>query len=434
MPLHRHRAPLALVLVALLPACSGGADESLPPAELGYFEDIKPIVDAKCAGCHVAGGIAPFPLTSFDQVSSAKRSVSSAVATRRMPPWLAAPGCSTYADDRSLSDAQIATITRWVEQGAPAGDSKREGKPLDVGSSHALSRVDRSLAPLETFTASASSDEYRCFVLDWPETATTFVTGFRANPDDRRSVHHAIAFVASPEQVPAIEALDQADPGPGYPCYGGPQAAASWLGVWTPGSFGADFPEGTGIRVDPGSKVILQVHYSPQNGPPRPDRSSIDVKLDPSVGKEAWIQPWFDPSWYGDGVMAIPAGKAEVSYSVAYDPTLFITKGKPVLMYTAGLHMHALGKRGKITLERGDKSSECLLDIPRWQFHWQGAYGFETPRLIRPGDRISQECHWDNSAANQPVVNGIKQPPHDVDWGEAATDEMCLGGFYLTLE
>ncbi len=433
----RHPAPL-LALLVLLTACSGGADESVPPssppAKLGYFEDVKPIIDAKCTGCHVEGGIAPFALTSFDAVSTAKGAVSGAVASRRMPPWLAAPGCNTYTDDRSLSDAQIATITAWVEQGAPAGDAEREGKPLDLGPSHALSRVDRSLAPLEAFTASASSDEYRCFVLDWPETVTTFVTGFRANPDDRRSVHHAIAFVASPEQVPAIVALDQADPGPGYPCYGGPQAAASWLGVWTPGSFGADFPEGTGIRVDPGSKVILQVHYSPQNGPPRPDRSSIDVKLDPSVGKEAWIQPWFDPSWYGDGVMAIPAGKAEVSYSVEYDPTLFITKGKPVLMYTAGLHMHALGKSGKITLERADESSECLLDIPRWQFHWQGAYGFETPKLIRPGDRIAQECHWDNSAANQPVVNGIKQPPHDIDWGEAATDEMCLGGFYMTLQ
>ena len=172
---------------------------------------------------------------------------------------------------------------------------------------------------------------------------------------------------------------------PGYPCYGGPQAAASWLGVWTPGSFGADFPEGTGIRVDPGSKVILQIHYTPQNGAPAPDRCSVDFRrLEPAVAKEAWIQPWFDPSWYGDGVMSIPAGKAEVSYSVAYDPTLFVTQGKPVVMYTAGLHMHALGKSGKISIERADHTTECLLDIPRWQFHWQGAYGFETPKLLGP--------------------------------------------------
>ena len=430
--------PLGLLaLIALLPACNGGTGatgETGPPAKLGYYEDIKPIVDAKCTGCHVEGGIGPFSLTTFDAVSAAQGSVKAETATRRMPPWLAAPGCNEYADDRSLSDAQIATIGQWVEQGAPEGDSKAEGKPLDLGPSHALSRVDRTLSPVEAYVASASSDEYRCFVLDWPETKTTHVTGFRANPDDTKSVHHAIAFVASPEQVPAIQALDQADPGSGYPCYGGPQAAASWLGVWTPGSFGADFPEGTGIRVDPGSKIVLQIHYTPQNGPPAPDRSSVDLKLEPSVAKEAWIQPWFDPSWYGDGVMSIPAGKAEVSYSVAYDPTLFVTKGKPVVMYTVGLHMHALGKSGKISIERADHTTECLLDIPRWQFHWQGAYGFQTPKLLGPGDRIAQECHWDNSAEKQPIVDGKKQAPHDIDWGEAATDEMCLGGFYLTLQ
>jgi len=140
------------------------------------------------------------------------------------------------------------------------------------------------------------------------------------------------------------------------------------------------------------------------------------------------------PAVGGDRTIELIPVRAEVSYSVAYDPTLFITKGNPVMMYTAGLHMHALGKSGKISLERSDHSVECLLDVPRWKFHWQGAYGFQQPKLIGPGDRIAQECHWDNSAANQPVVNGIKPPPHDLDWGEAATDEMCLGGFYLTLQ
>ena len=147
-----------------------------PAAKLGYYPDIKPIIDAKCTGCHVDGGIAPFSLTTFDAVSAAQGSVNSAVSSRRMPPWLAAPGCN------------VATIGKWVDQGAPAGDPRAEGKPLDIGVLHALSRVDRTLAPAEAYVASTSSDEYRCFVLDWPEAKTTYVTGFRANPDDKNMV------------------------------------------------------------------------------------------------------------------------------------------------------------------------------------------------------------------------------------------------------
>src|SRR5690242_16408876 len=98
------RRPLPVfALLALLPACNGdgtgATGETPPPAKLGYYEDIKPIVDAKCVGCHVDGGIAPFSLTTFDAVSAAQGSVKAEVASRRMPPWLAAPGCNEYADD-----------------------------------------------------------------------------------------------------------------------------------------------------------------------------------------------------------------------------------------------------------------------------------------------------------------------------------------------
>ncbi|MDQ3778274.1 MAG: monooxygenase, partial [Actinomycetota bacterium] len=38
---------------------------SAAPARPTYFQDVKPILDARCTGCHQAGGIAPFKLTSY---------------------------------------------------------------------------------------------------------------------------------------------------------------------------------------------------------------------------------------------------------------------------------------------------------------------------------------------------------------------------------
>jgi hypothetical protein len=399
-----------------------------------YHGDVKRILDAKCVGCHADGGIAPFALETYEQARVWEQLVVLSVQMRTMPPWLAGTDCNEYVMDPSLGDEQIDLIARWVDAGSPEGDAGNPGPPLDAGPSHTLSRIDQTLALPEPYVASSEDDDYRCFVLDWPQAQPIHVTGFGVRPGDTRSVHHAIAFVVEPEDVPEVEALDAGEEVQGYSCYGGPLAPAAWLGVWTPGSVGADFPPGTGIRVEPGSKVVLQVHYSPHNGPPVPDVTAVDLRLDEEVQREAWIQPWFDPSWYGEGVMSIPAGAQHVSYSVSYDPTLFVTNGRPLVVHTAGLHMHALGTSGRLSIERKDGEDECLLDIPRWNFHWQGAYGFVEPKLVEPGDRIYLECHWDNSATNQPIVGGVRQEPRDVDWGEAASDEMCLGAFYMTLQ
>ena len=88
--------------------------------------------------------------------------------------------------------------------------------------------------PVE-YTPQTGPDEYRCFVIDWPEEAVRYVTGFGIRPGEQRVVHHVIAFIAAPDQLAELDALDAADPGPGYPCYGGPGLKPRWLGGWVPG-------------------------------------------------------------------------------------------------------------------------------------------------------------------------------------------------------
>ena len=58
--------------------------------------------------------------------------------------------------------------------------------------------------------------------MDWPATTDTYITGFRANPGNAPIVHHVIAFLAQPSDVATYQQLDDADPAPGYVCFGGP--------------------------------------------------------------------------------------------------------------------------------------------------------------------------------------------------------------------
>jgi len=414
------------VALAALGGCSGsdaggGPGTTAPEGALTYYRDAKPIFDAKCATCHVEGGIAPFATTSYATLKDWAKVIKDNVVAKTMPPWLADDSCAEYVADRALSQDQIDLLAKWVDDGAYEGDPKDEGKPLVLPPSYALSRVDRTLEMAAAYTATVTPDEYRCFVLDWPETTTKFVTGFGANPGNPAVVHHVIAYIVGPDQVAQVKKLDDADDGPGYLCYGGPGLnSVGFLGGWAPGGRGNDFPAGTGQRIDAGSKIILQVHYNSLAAGVQPDQTSVDVKIEDKVEKEAWVQPWTNPGWISGSGMLIPAGQMDVTHTFSFDPTQYISDGQPFVIYSANHHMHTLGTTGKLWIDRQDGTQECLLDIPRWNFHWQNSYGFAKNKTFQPGDRLGIECHWDNTTAK------------DVTWGEGTTDEMCIGFFYLT--
>lgn len=425
----RSAAMVGVAVVALgNAACSDDPVEAArigaaPPVTVtSYFRDAKPILDAKCARCHVEGGIAPFSLSTYDEVAPYGAAIKQAVIDRTMPPWPVADGCADFFDNRSLDVAQIEALTAWIDEGAPEGDPAAVGEPLQTGPITALSRVDLNLPMAAEYVAQTVPDDYRCFVMDWPEAEITHVTGFRANPGNAQVVHHVIAFLAPPKQVAEVEALDAAEAGPGYTCFGGPGFNGDWLGGWAPGSQGSDFPAGTGIKVKPGSKVVVQVHYNSLTAGVQPDRTTLDFKLDATVAKKAAIQPWANPQWLVGDSMMIPAMGRDVVHSWTFDPTTFLSDGNAFTIHTAGLHMHQLGTSATLSIKRADGSSECLLDIPRWDFHWQGSYRYVQAKTFNPGDKLALECHWDNTTAN------------DVIWGEGTTDEMCLGSFYYTVD
>lgn len=385
-----------------------------------YFKDAKPILDAKCTQCHYEGGIGPFSLTSYEDASKHATAIKGAVTTGTMPPWLADDACNTYEADRSLSAEQIDTLVKWVDGEAAEGDAADEPAPL--GKPTGLTRVDRTLSMSEAYTPQKEPDDYRCFVLDWPETTQKFLTGFRAKPGEARVVHHVIAFLAAGDDVTTAMAKDAAEPGAGYTCYGGPGFnSAGWLGSWAPGSAGTDYPAGTGLPIQPGSKIVLQVHYNTLTAGALPDQTGIELKLDDTVEKEAHIQPWTNPQWLKAGGMPIPPATEGVHFDWGFDPTIPFGKGKPLTIYSVGLHMHQLGRSATLAIRRKAGGEQCLLDIPEWNFHWQGSYQLTQPFVLEPGDDLALTCDFDNPTMGM------------VDWGEGTEDEMCLGIFYYTV-
>ena len=429
-----------LAAAGLAGACA--EDTGTDTGALTYHGDVRPILEAKCVGCHSPEGIAPFALQSYVDVAEHATDIVTAVEAGIMPPWPPNAECNEYFGDRSLWPEQKAVFRAWVDGGMREGDADRPGAAIEVEKVQ-LSRVDAELgigAPYTPNTDANRTDDYRCFVIPWTQPATAFVTGFRAVPGNPKIVHHVVAFLAAPDQVAHFQDKDAAEPGDGYTCFGGPGGADggrrdTWLGAWAPGTLGSDMPAGTGLRVEPGSAIILQVHYNVVAASPAPDQTHVQLKLDATVEKEARVQPWANPSWISGDGMLIPAGAPEVTHSFEYDASLVPTSvggpGGAFSIWSAGLHMHQLGTHARVSVERAGGGSECLLQIDDWNFHWQGSYSLREPVPFHTGDRLRVECSWDNSPENQGIVGGQQRVPQDVTWGEGTSDEMCLGVFYV---
>jgi hypothetical protein len=405
--------PLFLLLSACTPA------EDVPT----WHGEVAPVVQESCVSCHDGpGSLSGIDLSSYESASPWADAIGLSVANGSMPPWGASDGCNDYLDDFSLTEDERATIVEWAEGGAPEGDPDTAADIGEPWRPEGLARVDRTLELPVDYMPVASPDDYRCFLMDWPEDERVWVTGFDYEPGNTALVHHIISFIAEPGAVETFEALDAADPEPGYACYGGPGGdvqtliETGWLGAWAPGSGGRALPEGHGIAIDPGSKIVVQMHYYVPEGNTGTDRSKMQLQIERTPQAWANIQPWTDVPWlFGQG-MEIPPQSEGVEHEFVY------TTGplESFRLRSANLHMHTLGRTGRLEVEHADGTTSCLLDIRNWDFDWQRDYYLESPVRVGPGDSVRLRCSWDNPTDEM------------VQWGDGTGDEMCLGITLMT--
>src|SRR5579859_7137289 len=93
-----------------------------------FTKDVAPIFQKACENCHRPGSIAPMSLLTWKDARPWAKSIKEKVVNRSMPPWHIDRnvGVSKFKNDPSLTEAEIATITAWVDGGSP------EGNPADM--------------------------------------------------------------------------------------------------------------------------------------------------------------------------------------------------------------------------------------------------------------------------------------------------------------
>lgn len=392
------------------PTCEPDGDPVALTVEATWSASVGALVAENCTGCHVEGGIAPFVLTDYEAAKPMASAMAAAAEARRMPPWLPSScgDCQTYEHSRALSEEEIAILVKWADDGAPEG-SPATFEPADPA---ALESEDAVLDPGEAYTPSAEpSDTYRCFVVDSPVSADAYVTGYEVHPGESSVVHHVIVYAPeTDEAADQLDALDAADAGIGYECFGGAGVSATPLALWAPGGGATNFPTGTGLSVFAGRKLVIQVHYNTQHGT-APDQTTVSLQLSNDVDRPAQF------TRLSNNDLELPPGEVTTVTMDAVAPNK-----ENALIWGIAPHMHETGVSLQLTSTH-DGDETCLVDVPEFDFHWQGLFLYESPVLVQPGSDLLLTCVFDTSGRTEVTT-----------FGEATSDEMCLVFAYTTAE
>lgn len=401
----------ALTLLLPTGGCVDIPDPSMPAcvdagASVTYQGSIRPILETQCVGCHQEGSVGPFPLDQWSDVAFLAPLIVRAVEEGRMPPAQADPACRQSAHGRFLSDAQRALFTAWREAGYPVGHvceyvpPALESELPDLGPPDLVLTVDQPIVP-----SPAAFDDYRAVHLSYVFEETTYVVASQLIPTDRSILHHGTIVLR---------------PGAGS---GGSPDTVPALGGLLPGIGISRMPPDSAMIVPPGSTLLLDLHYHvPPLAPGEPEPSDTpEVRL--------WTLPAGEtPPLVIENLVSTAIGfsidEGDGEASVTQVMTLPDDPSEIVGLLP---HMHFLGSGMRVEIIRSDESRACAIDVPNYSFDWQLIHYLEPSAYlgIGAGDSVEVTCRYDNSQANQPIVDGEQIIAGDVFEGPGSLDEMC---------
>lgn len=387
-----------------------------------WSDDVACIVYSHCSTCHHDGGPGHFNLMTYTDAYFNRDDIRGLTQVRYMPPWPPDEVYRTLAHERSLTQEEIDIIAAWVDGNAPEGDPGNAPVPPTFTNAPVISPADITAIMDDYVIPASTTDLYRCFVLDVDNPTDSYITGMEVIPGNTEMVHHVLVFQDTSGQA---RVLDNGDIEPGYTSFGGIGVnGAKLVGVWVPGADPFFTPPGMGIKLLAGADLVIQIHY-PATSEVQVDSTRLNIELSPGgFVRDLAIDPILDHLiTITDGPLIIAPNEVRTFHAQYTVPI-------PATITAIGPHSHLLGKRMKAYAVRPGNDTVPLIDIPDWDFRWQGLYSFRQPIYLPTGTVLYGEATYDNTTNNPDNPN---DPPAYVWLGEATTNEMMLFYFAWTI-
>ena len=420
------RSVPVVVLAALLAGAPApaAAQAEAGGAEVTFAKDIVPIFQRSCQVCHRQGEMAPMSLVTYQEVRPWARSIKNRVVNREMPPWHIDKniGIQRFKDDPSLSDAEIAMVAAWVDNGAPRGNPEDMPPPVDfpdasewqIGEPDLVVQYPAYLVPAE------GPDLFGAMYTELDLDEDRYIRAIQTRPADdpsRRVVHHALSFAVHPDEEQMRIAGDDDVP------------AAQFLVEYASGKNGEVYPDDSGLLLEAGRKLRLDYHLH-----------SIGEEVDAVVELGLVFHPkghvpkhvrWSKQLGINNRLLDIPPGKV-----VRTDSYAVLAKAARLTAFQP--HMHMLGTYQCLELIYpwpGWTAQTETVSCANFDYNWHLVYNYEDDVApIVPAGTILHIISWhDNTEGNR----GNPDPRNWTGDGGRTIDEMgfaWIGWYDLTDE
>jgi hypothetical protein len=428
----RETSRLSIFLFGVLLAATLVWAQSSPQPT--FSKDVAPILYKNCVTCHRPGEMAPMSLITYDQVRPYARAIRQRTELGTMPPWHAEAPTGTFSNERKLTMAEKAILTRWSDNGAPQGDPKDMPAVPVFPQGWTIGTPDAVIAMSQPYEVPASGTiNYQYFTAPTNFTEDKWIQAIEIRPGVRSVVHHVLVFASepggSPRQQPFVQANNplaqalapliaaaaargrtQGDGGAGRR---GPLIATT-----APGTNAQVFEPGAALQIKAGSVLTLQVHYT-ATGKPESDRTSVGFVF----AKQAPKQEIRSASFINLQLRIPPgADNHRVDSVIEFNQDSHIVALFP--------HTHLRGKSWEYRLTYPDGREEVVLNVPHYDFNWQTYYQYAKPLAVPKGSKLLAIAHYDNSANNKANPN----PNVEVRWGDQTWEEMQYSGITYTVD
>jgi hypothetical protein len=405
-----------------------------------FSKDIAPIFQAKCQECHQPNSIAPMSLITYQEIRPWARSIKERVAMRQMPPWHIdrSVGVQKFKNDMSLTDEQVATVVRWVDQGAPQGNPKDLPQPKPLVTDNQWKAVRDGYGPPDLVVKSADytmpaqhQDVWYRPMSDIPITEPHWVKMVEIRPTNlrgRKIIHHSIAYLVLNNDPDAVSTGTASGRSRGVDNAADLVNRRPQLMEWAIGKGYDLFRPGTGKLILPGEKIVWDQHIH---------AAGEEI----TAGSEIGI--WFYKKGEEPKKRSYLIGFTGLRNAQALDipPNSYAqTEGFTVLKENTLIenfqpHFHLRGKSMQVEAILPDGSNQIVSYVGNFNFNWMTNYIYadDAAPAFPKGTVIHVTAWYDNTRNNK----NNPDPEQWVGYGDRTVDEMAhawMNVVYLTDE
>jgi hypothetical protein len=389
--------------------------------QVTFTKDVAPILQRACQNCHRPGNIGPMSLLTYNDARPWARAIKQQTVQRNMPPWFIdrTVGIQKFKNDVSLTDQEIATISKWVDQGAPMGNAGDMPKPrvFDDSDRWHIGKPDVVVTlNKDVIVKSKQADQW----LDLPTEdlglkSDRYIAAMEIKPiRGTKVLHHVESSLVEPDEAGAMQGKIH-------------------LEEYAVGKFGDTFPEGTGMLLKVGAKVMANVHVH-ADGEDTPMNIAVGLRLYP----EGVV-----PKHIAHAQQLGSASDLDIrpnTKNVRADGYTVLTR--PAVITAFQPHMHNRGQAQCLELMypvggRGDRPggvrTETVSCVDRFKFNWHVVYEYadDVAPIVPAGTILHVISLYDNTTGN--LFN--PDPTNWVGYGNRTIDEMgfsWINWYYLT--